>query len=89
MSLPCRSTPTLAPAHATACPPADVPKADIDSLFNTWDSGGEGSLSYHELKKILGSGGGGESKSAAAGLKKAAGATAAAKRMAAAAKGGR
>ena len=28
-------------------------QADVDKLFNEWDRGGDGSLEYKELKKIL------------------------------------
>ena len=31
----------------------DVPKADIDELFDEWDKGGDGALGLRELQKIL------------------------------------
>ena len=31
----------------------DVPKADVDELFNLWDNDGGGSLAYKELKTLL------------------------------------
>ena len=31
----------------------DVPKRDIDKLFDEWDSDGGGSIDFKELQKIL------------------------------------
>ena len=42
----------------------EVPKRDVDVLFNQWDPDGSGSISYHELRKLL-QGGSGASTAAA------------------------
>ena len=31
----------------------EVPKKAIDELFSQWDSGGDGTLSFRELQRIL------------------------------------
>ena len=31
----------------------NVPKKDINALFDTWDKGGDGAIGYKELSKIL------------------------------------
>ena len=70
----------------------EVPKADIDELFNSWDKDGGGSLAYKELKKILatphtGLGSGVSPPSMTAAASKVGGAAAAAAKLGALGKG--
>ncbi len=31
----------------------EVPKAEVDALFDSWDTDGGGAISYDELKKLM------------------------------------